>query len=69
MHPPCRPTGSANPTLAPVVIEAAINGGRTRAEHPAVPLTPPEVAAGLGRRPAITAETRSLHGLPAAPPA
>jgi len=30
---------------APVIIEAALNGGRSRREHPGVPCTPAEVAA------------------------
>lgn len=33
----------------PVVIEAAVNGGRTRDEHPAVPLTAAEIAAEARR--------------------
>lgn len=32
-----------------VIVEAALNGGRTRAEHPGVPLTPVELAAEAQR--------------------
>lgn len=36
---------SARAPQTPVVIEAALNGGRSRREHPGVPCTPAEVAA------------------------
>ncbi len=34
-----------NPTATEMAVKACLNGGRTRAEHPAVPLTPAELAA------------------------
>ena len=34
-----------DPTGAEMAVKACLNGGRTRAEHPAVPLTPAELAA------------------------
>ena len=41
-----RPAGASRAgTMAPVIIEAAINGGRDRREHPAIAYTPEEAAA------------------------
>lgn len=34
-----------DPTATEMAVKACLNGGRTRAEHPAVPLTPAELAA------------------------
>jgi uncharacterized protein (DUF849 family) len=42
-----------------VLIQASLNGGTTRAEHPAVPLTPAELAAEA--RAAATAGARAIH--------
>ena len=42
-----------------VLIQACLNGGRTRAEHPAVPLTPVELAAEA--RAARLAGAQALH--------
>jgi len=42
-----------------VLIQASLNGGTTRAEHPAVPLTPAELAAEA--RAAAAAGARSIH--------
>lgn len=36
-------------SATPVIVEAALNGGRSRAEHPAVPITPEEVASEAWR--------------------
>ncbi len=48
-----------NPT--PVIIEAALNGGRSRAEHPAVPITPEEVAAEAWRCAEAGASVVHIH--------
>jgi len=42
-----------------VLIQASLNGGTTRAEHPAVPLTPAELAAEA--RAAAAAGARAIH--------
>ncbi len=42
-----------------ITIQACLNGGRTRAEHPAVPLTPEEVAADARR--VVRAGASALH--------
>jgi uncharacterized protein (DUF849 family) len=43
------------------VIKAALNGGRTRAEHPGIPITPEEVAAAAKESVAAGAETIHFH--------
>lgn len=45
----------------PVLIEVAVNGGRHRGEHPAVPLTPAEVAAAVERCAAAGATVFHIH--------
>lgn len=45
----------------PVVIEAALNGGRDRREHPAVPLSPPEIAAEAARCRSAGASLVHIH--------
>lgn len=45
----------------PVVIEAAINGGRSRTEHPGVPCTPEEVADEARRCAAAGAAVVHIH--------
>src|SRR3954454_9141649 len=50
-------TGSCRPT--DVLIQAALNGGRSRAEHPAVPQTPEELAADA--RACVEAGAESIH--------
>jgi uncharacterized protein (DUF849 family) len=42
-----------------VLIQVALNGGRKRAEHPAIPFTPEELAASA--RESIAAGARSIH--------
>jgi uncharacterized protein (DUF849 family) len=42
-----------------MVIEAALNGGRTRAEHPAIPCTPQELAAAA--KESVAAGARAIH--------
>ena len=42
-----------------MLIQASLNGGTTRAEHPAVPLTPAELAAEA--RAAAAAGARAIH--------
>jgi uncharacterized protein (DUF849 family) len=44
-----------------MLIKAAINGGRTRAEHPAIPLTPKEQAAAAAAAVAAGAEAIHVH--------
>ena len=44
-----------------VLIQAALNGGTTRAEHPAVPLTPAELAAEARAAAARGAQALHLH--------
>ena len=46
---------------SPVIIEAALNGGRDRAEHPAIPYDPSEVAAGAIGCAAAGASVVHLH--------
>jgi uncharacterized protein (DUF849 family) len=41
------------------VIQAALNGGRTRAEHPAIPITPEELAASAQE--SVAAGAASIH--------
>lgn len=43
----------------PMFIQAALNGGRTRAEHPAVPITPEELAASA--RECLAAGAGAFH--------
>jgi uncharacterized protein (DUF849 family) len=43
------------------VIKAALNGGRTRAEHPGIPITPEEVAAAAKESVAAGAEAIHFH--------
>src|SRR5262245_52572986 len=45
----------------PVVVEAAINGSRSRAEHPGVPGTPEEVAAEARRCAEAGASVVHIH--------
>jgi uncharacterized protein (DUF849 family) len=47
------------PRELPVLVQAALNGGRTRAEHAAVPITPEELAASA--REAVAAGATSIH--------
>jgi uncharacterized protein (DUF849 family) len=42
-------------------LKVCLNGGRTRAEHPAVPVTPAELAASAARAVAAGAEAVHLH--------
>jgi uncharacterized protein (DUF849 family) len=44
-----------------VLIQACLNGGTTRAEHPAVPLTPAELAAEASAAAAVGANAMHLH--------
>jgi 3-keto-5-aminohexanoate cleavage enzyme len=44
-----------------VVIEAALNGGRSRGEHPAIPITPDEVAVDARRCRAAGASVIHIH--------
>lgn len=53
--------GGDSATPDPVVIEVALNGGRTRDEHPDVPLTPGEVAADAVACLAAGATVAHLH--------
>jgi uncharacterized protein (DUF849 family) len=48
---------------APVVsrIKACLNGGRSRADHPAVPITPAELATAAGEAAVATAEAVHMH--------
>jgi uncharacterized protein (DUF849 family) len=41
------------------VIKAALNGGRTRAEHPAIPITPEELA--ISARESVAAGAQAIH--------
>jgi uncharacterized protein (DUF849 family) len=43
------------------VIKAALNGGRTRAEHPRIPITPEEIAAAAQESVAAGAEAIHFH--------
>src|SRR5271156_4171326 len=42
-----------------MLIEAALNGGRTRTENPAIPCTPQELAAAA--KEAVAAGARAIH--------
>lgn len=42
-----------------MLIQVALNGGRARTEHPAIPITPEELAASA--RESVAAGTRSIH--------
>ena len=44
-----------------MLIQACLNGGTTRAEHPAVPLTPAELAAEARAAAAAGAQAFHLH--------
>jgi uncharacterized protein (DUF849 family) len=62
--PPGAPRRSATPSTASsrptdVLIQAALNGGRSRAEHPALPQTPEELAADA--RACVDAGAELLH--------
>jgi uncharacterized protein (DUF849 family) len=46
-------------TPTPLLVQAAINGSRPRAEHPALPFTPAEQAAEAGA--AVEAGARAIH--------
>jgi uncharacterized protein (DUF849 family) len=48
----------------PVLVQACVNGGRRRAEHPAVPLSPDEIARDASR--AVAAGAAALHVHPRA---
>jgi 3-keto-5-aminohexanoate cleavage enzyme len=45
----------------PAIIEAALNGGRSRAEHPALPVTPEEIADEARRCAAAGASVVHIH--------
>ena len=44
-----------------MLIQAALNGGRTRTEHPAIPITPTELAASAKESAAAGAEAIHFH--------
>ncbi len=48
----------------PVLVQACVNGARRRAEHPAVPLSPDEIARDASR--AVAAGAAARHGHPRA---